>query len=295
VSRADPLRPDPVAPDDRQYAPNFLLVLFSNPLDPGYADAAAARARYGPKPRWSRVAGAIARTVTLVVVGFLLAIAYRAAVADEPERTRAHAGLVQEVKTGQASTDELQARADALRGQVTDAQAQALGGGPAELRALREQQAAVGLVAVTGPGVVVRASDAPALIDPTTGKASGAEVSRVLDVDVQSIVNGLWATGAEAIAINGQRLTSTSTIRTAGNTVLVDFRPVTSPYEVSAIGPAEMEKDFKNSAAAAAMNDLANKYAIGFSTHTERSLTLPAAPGAPLAYAHPVTESGAPR
>ena len=56
------------------------------------------------------------------------------------------------------------------------------------------------------------------------------------DGDLQLVVNALWAAGAEAISINGQRLGPTTAIRFAGEAVLVDFRPVTNPYEVSAIG-----------------------------------------------------------
>ena len=56
------------------------------------------------------------------------------------------------------------------------------------------------------------------------------------DDDLQLVVNALWAAGAEAISINGQRLGPTTAIRFAGEAVLVDFRPVTNPYEISAIG-----------------------------------------------------------
>jgi len=269
-------------------APDFLLELFRDPLDPGYADAAAARAERGPKPRWRRTGALVLRTLTLVLVGLLLAVAYREAVAAEPERSRAHAGLVDEVKTGQQRTDDLQQRTEDLRNQVTAAQQAALGGSAEELARVREQQAAAGLAAVSGPGTVVRLSDAPAPIDPATGRPSTAEVNRVLDVDLQAVVNGLWASGAEAIAVNGQRLTSTTTIRVAGNAILVDFRPVTSPYEVSAIGPDDLERTFRRTAASASLADLANRYGLGYSTRTETSLTLPAAPGPSLRYAHPV-------
>jgi uncharacterized protein YlxW (UPF0749 family) len=271
----------------RQFAPNFLLELFSSPLDPGYADAAEARRRHGPRPPWRRAGAYALRTVTLLAVGFLLAVAYRAAVAGEPASSRAHAGLVQEVKSGQERTDALQARSDGLRREVTAAQQAALGGGAAELARVREQEAAAGLGAVTGPGVVVRLADAPAPIDPNTGRASTAEVSRVLDVDLQAVANALWASGAEAVAINGQRLTSTSTIRVAGNAILVDFRPVTSPYEVSAIGPSDLERLFGRTATAATMADLARQYGLGYSTRSEGNLNLPAAPGPSLRYAHP--------
>jgi len=293
---ADPAVPPTPADDGQGFRPNFLLELFTDPLDPGYADAAAARARYGPKPAWRRASALGLRTLAMVVVGFVLAVAYREAIAAEPERSRAHAGLVEEVKTSQARTDALQAQSDQLRREVTAAEQAALGGTAEELRRVRELEAAAGLAAVTGPGVVVRLTDAPAPIDPNTGRPSTAPVSRVLDVDLQSVVNALWAAGAEAIAINDQRLTATSTIRAAGDAVLVDYRPVMSPYEVAAIGPDDLERTFNHTAAAAGMADLASQYGLGFTTRTASPLTLPAAPGANLRYAQPVpSTSGATR
>jgi hypothetical protein len=132
------MTPPPVG----RYAQNFLLELFTNPLDPGYADAAEARRRHGPRPRWRRVGAYGLRTLILVVVGFLLAVAYREQASAEPERSRAHAGLVEEVKTGQDRTDALQAQSDQLRREVTAAQQAALGGSAEELARVREQQAA---------------------------------------------------------------------------------------------------------------------------------------------------------
>ena len=170
-------------------------------------------------------------------------MAYREAVAAEPERSRAHAGLVDEVKTGQAAhrrPAERTERRCAARSPRPSRRRSAAA--PRSCARVREQQAAAGLAAVTGPGAVVRLADAPAPIDPATGRPSTAEVNRVLDVDLQARGERAVGRGAEAIAINGQRLTATSTIRTAGNAILVDFRPVTSPYEVSAIGPDDLER-----------------------------------------------------
>ena len=224
----------------------------------------------------------------MLVVGFILAIAYREAVAAEPDRSRAHAGLVEEVKVAQTRTEELQTDADRLRREVTQAQQEALGASGAELARVREQEAAAGLGPVTGDGLVVRLADAPAPIDPNTGRASEGDVSRVLDVDLQSVVNGLWASGAEAVAVNGQRLTALTTIRSAGSAILVDFRPVTSPYEVSAIGPDDLEDRFNESPPARAIRDLTEQYGLGFATRSQDDLTLPAAPSRSLRYAHPV-------
>jgi uncharacterized protein YlxW (UPF0749 family) len=286
--------PRPASGARQDPAPDFLLDLFADPLDPGYADAAAHRAEHGPRPAWRRQGALVLRTATLVATGFLLAVAYRHAVAAEPERSGAHAGLVDEVKAAQVRADRLQRRSDDLRSEVGRLQETALGGANPQLREIRQREAATGLATVTGDGVVVQLADPPTPIDPTTGKPTGADVSRVLDVDLQSVVNGLWSVGAEAIAVNGQRLTSTSTIRTAGSAILVDFRPVISPYDVAAIGPADVEERFNGGAGAAAMRALAKQYGLGFSSRARKGLTLPAAAAdTPLRYAHPVGASTA--
>ncbi|GAA1751999.1 DUF881 domain-containing protein [Luedemannella helvata] len=271
-----------------RFQPDLLTEMFRNPLDPGYADAAERRASGPPKPAW-RLAGARGlRLVVLVAIGLLLAVAYRHVVAGEPESARAHAGLVDEARGAQERTDELQAQADALRQEVAALRAQALGAGSGELRALREQEAATGLAKVVGDGVIVTVSDAPAQVDPTTGKQVTPEGGRVLDVDLQDVANGLWAAGAEAVAVNGQRLTATSTIRTAGGAILVDFRPVTSPYQVTAIGPENMLDSFLKGPSGAQLRGLKAKYGIQFSTSQRDDLTLPAAgTDVPLRYARP--------
>jgi len=264
--------------------PDFLVELFTNALDPGYAEAASRRTGRPQKAAWVALT---ARVVSLFLVGLLLAVAYREAVAAEPERSEAHAGLIDEVRAAQARTDELQRRSEHLRQQVGALRRAALGGESEELRRIRDEEAATGLAAVTGSGIVVTLTDAPAQIDPTTGRPSVADVSRVLDVDLQGIVNGLWASGAEAIAIDGQRLATTSTIRAAGSAVLVDFRPVASPYEVSAIGPGDLGDRFVGSAAAATARGLVERYGLGFAVRGESGLRLPAAAARSLRHAHP--------
>jgi uncharacterized protein YlxW (UPF0749 family) len=278
--------PEGEASEQRSTGPPDLLVeLFTNALDPGYAEAASRRAGRPQKTAWL---GLIARVISLFLVGLLLAVAYREAVAAEPERSEAHAGLVDEVRAAQARTDELQRRSEQLRQQVGALRRAALGGESEELRHIRDQEAATGLAAVTGSGIVVTLTDAPAQIDPTTGRPAVADISRVLDVDLQGIVNGLWASGAEAIAVNGQRLATTSTIRAAGSAVLVDFRPVASPYEISAIGPDDLGDRFVGSSAAATARGLVERYGLGFAVRAESGLRLPAATARSLRHAQPV-------
>lgn len=82
---------------------------------------------------------------------------------------------------------------------------------------------------VVGPGITVTLTDRGG-----PGKGSGA----VRDQDLAIVVNALWAAGADAVSINGQRVGPDTFVRTAGSVILVNVTPVSSPYEVSAIGDA---------------------------------------------------------
>ncbi|MGK5740551.1 DUF881 domain-containing protein [Micromonospora sp. URMC 103] len=266
----------------RVYAPDFLTELFRNPLDPGYADAAARR-RESPPPAWRARSSRTVMVVVLVVLGFLLAVAYRQTMEDEPGRSQARSGLVAQIKERERETDELSARADQLREEVGRERDAALSGSAAAR--LRDLEAGTGLGRVRGDGVVVRLADAPGNADAVTGTAAGPP--RVLYSDLQGVANALWSAGAEAVSINGQRLTATSTIRSAGEAILVDFRPVTGPYEVSAIGPGSMKRTFERSRSAALMQDVARTTGLSFGVREADDLTLPAAPEPRLRYAEP--------
>ncbi|MBU8860979.1 MULTISPECIES: DUF881 domain-containing protein [unclassified Micromonospora] len=269
-------------PSTRVYAPDFLTELFRNPLDPGYGDAAARRAT-GSMSRVRQVLGRPVSLVVLALIGFLFAVAYRETVAEEPSRATARAGLVAEIKAREAETDRLTERAEQLREEVGRQRDAALSGSQASR--LRTLEAGTGLARVRGDGVVVRLADAAADQDGVTGGNAGP--SRVLYSDLQKVANALWAAGAEAVAVNGQRLTATSTIRSAGEAILVDYRPVTGPYEVQAIGPGSMRDRFDESRAAALMREVARTTGLSFGVKRVGDLTLPAAPQPRLRYAEP--------
>ncbi len=117
------------------------------------------------------------------------------------------------------------------------------------------------------------------------GEEDLAGDGRVRDRDLQEVVNALWAAGAEAIAINGQRLSALTAIREAGEAVLVDYRPVTPPYVIRAVGdPDTVEPAFVGSATAAAFRTLGDLYGVGFAVRRRDRMTLPAA-GTRLRYA----------
>lgn len=269
---------------ERTYAPDFLTELFRSPLDPGYADAAARRAKSGPVTGWRRIANRSTMVVTMIVVGLLLTIAYKQTMAEEPSRSQARAGLISQIKEREAEAARLQQQAEALRDEVARQRDAALT--DRDAARLRDLAAATGVARVRGDGVVVRVADGPEPVDAVTG-AGGGNLGRVLDRDLQDIANALFGAGAEAVSINGQRLTGTSTIRAAGRAILVDFRPVAGPYEVSAIGPDDMERRFRNSAAARLLRAVASEHGMSFEVRAEDDLTLPAASEPQLRHARP--------
>jgi uncharacterized protein YlxW (UPF0749 family) len=93
------------------------------------------------------------------------------------------------------------------------------------------------------------------------------------------IVNGLWQAGATDIAINGRRLTPTSAIRAAGEAILVNYRPMSPPYVVSAIGSDadQLAGRFRENPAGLLLEELETQYGVIWELQTVGDITLPAA------------------
>lgn len=253
--------------------PSLLATLLADPLDPGYAAAAARRGRPGgPGPR-SRGAWTL---LGVLVVGLVLGVAAATASAGALAGDQVRTGLAGEARAAQARNDALATDRDALAAAAVAERARVLDGG-AEGRAanadLQELQVAAAATAVVGPGLQVTLSD--------TGDATGARGGTVLDRDLALVVNALWAAGAEAIDVGGVRLSPQATIRQAGGAMLVDDQPVSSPYTVSAIGPTDgLETGFVRSEAYVRLSAVSQVYGVGFAVAAADRLELPAASGA---------------
>jgi uncharacterized protein YlxW (UPF0749 family) len=274
----------------RTFTPDFLTELFRNPLDPGYADAAARKARDGEATgvrRWTRGSMAF---LTLVGLGFLLVVAYQQTVADEPAASKARSALIDQVQNRRGETEQLQKQADQLGGDVSALREKELGG--AAVAQLKDLESATGLAPVKGSGAKITLGDGPTPVNPLTGERN--TVGQVKDTDLQLATNALWSLGAEAIAINGQRLTATSTIRQAGEAILVDFRPVSTPYQVVAIGPGGLAKNFRDGYAGKFFKELVSKYGMSFDASDVHDVTLDAATELKLRVAEPSTPPPSP-
>lgn len=282
VSEPPRSAPTPVAADPRPRRPDasmsLLVDLSTDALDPGYAAAAARRDERGdprPRPRWALVTLTVAAATLVIVVA---AVQTRA---SAPAAAKSRSALIAAVNRQSATVDRLErsvAELTAEQAALRDATLASTTAGVSLSRRIAAAELALGSLPVTGPGLRVTLADA------TTPGAIG----RVLDRQLQDVVNALWTAGAEAIAVNGQRLTAQSAIRQAGDAVLVDFRPLVSPYVITAVGePVDMETRFGASRAAARMRGDTQLYDLRFDYSRASRLTLPAAPDATLRYARP--------
>jgi uncharacterized protein YlxW (UPF0749 family) len=269
--------------------------LVTNTLDPGYAAAAQHR---GPTPsrRWfDRPAVAIG----CALIGFTLVVAYIHTHRGAPEAAKVHDSLVARVRAAQDRNDGLAAQAQRLNSALTTLRDQALSGNGALSRQLDRDQLLAGQTAAVGPGLQVTLTEPP----PTSGSSQPGRAGSIpigasnilTDRDVRSVVNELWADGAEAISVNNVRLTPTSAIRFAGEAVLVDFAPITSPYQIRAIGNADnLATGFASSDVASRYQTLSSAEGIGFEFTEHTTLTLPASPAVAPRFAHPPTPTRGP-
>ncbi len=279
----------------------MLSSLLDDTLDPAYAEAAARRGDQD-ESTGSRTLPVVVGCV--LVLGLILGVAYSDTRAEAPSSERVRLALLADVQRESARSAQLQDRLEELRAGVAEAVDDALATteeGRRQSALVRQLEAATGVVAVDGPGLIVTLSDAAPeeSIDPVSGEPTEAvpEAGLVLDIDVQAVVNALWAAGAEAISIDGQRLAPTSSIRTAGEAILVDFRPVASPYLVEAIGnPELLVPRFAGSETAGRYDAYRQLYGIGFDLARAEELSLAAATDYDLRYAESTsTRFGAPR
>jgi uncharacterized protein YlxW (UPF0749 family) len=260
---------------------SLLVDLSTEALDPGYAAAAARKRAAGAptQPRWSLV-GLTVVAATLVIV--IAAVQTRA---SAPAAARSRSALLTAVNQQSATVAGLErtlATLSAQQAALRDATLASTSAGAALARRIAAAELALGTLPVVGPGLRVTLGDAG-----SSGGEGGR--NRVLDRDLQDVTNALWDAGAEAIAVNGERLTAQSAIRQAGDAILVDFRPLVSPYVISAVGsPVDLETTFGASRTAARMRSYTQLYGLQFGYAREGRLTLPAAADATLHFARPV-------
>jgi uncharacterized protein YlxW (UPF0749 family) len=175
----------------------------------------------------------------LLALGFLIA----AQLASESPRvrytTQERAPLLETAGELQTQQDDLKARILQLRDQIQGVEGQ--GAGSADLVRqlnveLEQARIAAGLIPLTGSGIVLQLEDSQEPVPPDGSQSDYLVGSR----DIRTIVEELWLAGAEAIAINGERVTPTTAVIDIGNSLLVNSAYLAPPYQITALGATDL-------------------------------------------------------
>jgi uncharacterized protein YlxW (UPF0749 family) len=218
------------------------------------------------------------------LVGFLLVTAaLNPPPTDLGARVPEQERLAALIRTEQQRSARLRASADALRRRVQEfeqAPDRPSRAGSGALTRAREQ---MGLVAATGPGLVVTLDDSR-LSESPSGNLNDLVIH---SQDVQAVANGLWAAGAEAQAVNGQRVVPTSALLCVGNTLLINGTVHSPPYRFTAIG-ADLRDSFLADPLVERFRDDAARFQLGFEIEDRDQVTVPAYRGTTtVRYARP--------
>jgi uncharacterized protein YlxW (UPF0749 family) len=245
-------------------------------LDSDYAELARRRAdgSAGDDSASNRLVAAAA----IAVVGVLLSVAVVQNTRNEAVENAGRATLISRIEAERSALEDRQAQiADLTREnrQLADGLVE-LGSAAARADAAVVRLGAVsGYTRVSGEGVRIVVDDNPI----------GDDVQLVTDADLAMLADGLWEAGAEAIAINDQRLTPLGAIRNSGKAIHVNTVPLSPPYVVRAIGDVRtLQADLLNTTHGAEFFSLADQLGFVYTVDNVSELDLPAARQRRLSY-----------
>ncbi|GAB3262505.1 DUF881 domain-containing protein [Nocardioides dilutus] len=254
---------------DRARTPLLELVTRES-LDLDYQEVASRRAKPGPVNGPTPHRGA---AVAVGVFGLLVAVAAvqnsRNADVDKASRD----ALVERIEVRKDAVSSIQDRIVELRAtneRLVDRVVDLVATTENVDEARQDLALGAGFVAVEGPGLRVTVDDQP----------QGDPDGLVRATDLRVLVNGLWQAGAEAIAINGRRLTSLSAIVNSSIAIQVNKGPLSPPYVVEAIGGQNLDADFVETGSGLTFLALAEQFGFVVERDTVSSLLVPAAPAA---------------
>jgi uncharacterized protein YlxW (UPF0749 family) len=180
----------------------------------------------------------VAVAVPLALIGFLVVVQIRN-VWDIRRALRIPSTQLEELgymlREQERRRSALEAQVAELRSRLADYEKAAAEGRTAAVRAnrqLQEMRALAGLTPLEGPGVVVHLDDNPHV--PRPGEDPNKTILHY--TDIAAVVGELWAAGAEAIAVNGERIIGRTGITCVGTTILCNTKRMAPPYVIVAIG-----------------------------------------------------------
>lgn len=254
------------SPQDHDQATGLLEQIAETALDDDYYVERSGPAR-------SREFNTVLTALVLAVFALLVTTAALQTRSDRPATERERETLVDDVDARKDLLSSRQARADELRIEVSDLSASVDRFDPAfeDLRVQTADRAA------SGPGVTVTVSPSE------LGNLDG----RILDTDLQLLVNGLWYAGAEAVSVNGKRIGTLSSIRTAAGAITVNYASIGPPYRVVALGDMNsLDERFRDNSAGRFWESQRKNAGVQFDVSPSSNLAVAAAPARRVAISH---------
>ena len=176
--------------------------------------------------------------LALAALGFLIAAQVRSEMPRVRYTSQERAPLIETAVGLQTQQKALQAQILDLRSRITNAETGTQGSDAIVKQlndALFQARLSAGLSALQGSGLVIQLEDAPQVAQ----SAGGADLL-VTGRDVRTVVEELWLAGAEAVAVNDERVVSTTSIIDIGGSLLVNSAYLAPPYQVKAVGSADL-------------------------------------------------------
>lgn len=236
--------------------------------------------RRGDAPTQQRRAGASRSTLwrvgALVVTATAGYVFVSGAVTSRGSDIRPAGGDIATLLQDRARQVEVKrSTAQSLQDQIDDLSAAVGIPGLDDLLATVEKAAApAGLTEVRGAGLRVTLTDAPRSSD---AEGIDPNVLVVHQQDLQGFVNALWAGGASAVTLQGQRLVSTTGIKCVGSTVVLDGVPYSPPYVIEAIGgPTALQLALDDSSQVEVYREYVRDFDLGLDVESVRQLVAPA-------------------
>lgn len=247
-----------------------------------HTEDAASLIEYGLASDGSKQFQPAGRAMLGIAIGVLTMLLVLAARVDRPipePRVGRRLQLVELIQAEQVRNAQLAQEVLQLRGQLTAFEQERAKDDKVvkQLRSRADEIGVIaGLTAVEGPGLRVTLNDS-ALEQSPTGDPNDLVIH---EYDLQAVLNALWAGGAEAMDVMGQRILATTAIRCVGNTLLLHGKVYSPPYVITAIGnPAALEAALEQDPAVARFREAVVIGKLGFGVGRSKQLEVPANDG----------------